>query len=70
MVAHLHRLGVPSAAVALPWVTRGFVGYMPVGAGIKQHGTTAFICSRLAQGLNAWAVALTREEWTRPWHWN
>lgn len=30
VVAHLHRLGIPMAAVALPWVTRAFVGFMPV----------------------------------------
>lgn len=31
VVVHLHRLGVPMTALALPWMSRGFVGYLPVG---------------------------------------
>ena len=30
LVQHLCRLGVPPAAVALPWMCRAFAGYLPV----------------------------------------
>ena len=30
VVSHMHQLGIPIAAIAMPWITTAFVGHLPV----------------------------------------
>jgi hypothetical protein len=61
---HLHRLGIPLAALAMPWICRAFVGYLPVSSTNRQScrrpelsGQPLYLCAAPNQAwLTRWCA--------------
>ncbi len=62
---HLHRLGVPCASIALPWISRAFVGYLAVEEVLLLWDRVVGLDSLLPVALLAAAVLCFRCAWLR-----
>lgn len=61
-MAHLHRLGIPITAVALPWILRAFVGFLPVEEVLLLWDRVIGLDSLLPVALLAAAVLCFRRQ--------